>query len=120
MMTIKNDNLFFQLKNWKNFSVYFNSTYLKLLFYILLLASCNTGSNFELDTIKTPSGWGYTITNNDQIIIKQSIIPVIQNNKSFSSKEDALKVGRLVKQKLEDNLSPTITKKDLLLLSVKI
>ena len=71
-------------------------------------------------TIKTPTGWGYTISQNNKIIIKQTIIPAVQNSNSFKSETDALKVGRLVLEKLENNLSPTVTKNDLNLLSIKI
>lgn len=70
--------------------------------------------------MKTPSGWGYYIINNEKIIIKQTVIPVISKNKSFRTEEEALKVGNLVLQKLKDDLSPTVTKKDLFLLAIKI
>ena len=72
-----------------------------------------------LASLETDNGWGYIIKNNDKIIIKQSIIPVIQNQKSFENEEDALKVGNLVLKKLKANTPPTITKKDLILLSIK-
>ncbi len=74
----------------------------------------------SVSTIKTENGWGYTITQNDKIIIKQTIIPAVENNSSFKSKRDAMKVGELVLQKLNNNLSPTVTKNDLNLLSIKI
>jgi uncharacterized phage protein gp47/JayE len=74
----------------------------------------------SVNTIETPTGWGYTITQNDKIIIKQTIIPAVENNSSFKSKRDAMKVGELVLQKLINDLSPTVTKNDLILLSIKI
>lgn len=48
------------------------------------------------------------------------MIPVISAVKSFETEDDALKVGNLVLQKLKADLSPTITKKDLILLDIKI
>ncbi|GGA78420.1 hypothetical protein GCM10008015_18900 [Flavobacterium palustre] len=74
----------------------------------------------SLESIKTPTGWGYVIKKNDKIMIRQSIIPVIQDVKSFENEEDALKTGNLVLDKLKQQTSPTITKKDLILLSIRI
>lgn len=86
---------------------------------LLLLIACNNKQDLSLESIKTPTGWGYVIKKNDKIIIRQSIIPVIQNIKSFENEEDALKTGNLVLEKLKQQTSPTITKKDLILLSIK-
>jgi hypothetical protein len=70
--------------------------------------------------MKVTNGWGYQITNNDILIIKQSIIPVISNSKSFKTEKEALAVGQLVVKKLNANNSPTITKNDLILLKIKM
>ena len=90
-----------------------------LLNFLILLFACSKKDELNLESIKTPTGWGYVIKNNDRIIIKQSIIPVIPSQKSFETEQQALKVGNLVLQKLNENKSPTITKKDLILLSIK-
>lgn len=73
-----------------------------------------------MESFKTKTGWGYSITSNDRVLIKQSIIPVINDTKSFKTKEDALKVGNLVVDKLHKDLSPTVTKNDLILLKIKL
>lgn len=91
-----------------------------LVLFTTLFIACNKQPNTTLASIKTPTGWGYTISHNDKIIIKQSIIPVIDKNVSFRSEKDALKVGQLVIEKLNNNLSPTITKNDLNLLSIQL
>ena len=90
-----------------------------LLSFLILFFACSKKDELNLESIKTPTGWGYVIKNNDRIIIKQSIIPVIPSQKSFETEQQALKVGNLVLQKLKDKTSPTITKKDLILLSIK-
>ena len=119
-MTTNNKNpKFFWTNIQKNFLLG-TAKKLVLLGLICLIFSCNTKPDLNLDSIKTPTGWGYTIKHNDKIIIKQSIIPVIPNQKSFESEEEALKVGNLVLEKLKQQTSPTITKKDLILLSIKI
>ncbi|WP_264565551.1 DUF4907 domain-containing protein [Flavobacterium sp. N3904] len=76
--------------------------------------------NLKVESIKIKSGWGYIITNDKKIIIKQNIIPVISQQKSFETEKEALQVGKLVLQKLEANSSPTITKNDLILLKIKM
>ncbi|WP_229655036.1 DUF4907 domain-containing protein [Flavobacterium sp. LC2016-23] len=94
----------------------------KNFLFILLalqLTACTKNNTLKTETFKTASGWGYSITYKDKIIIRQSIIPVINDSKSFSTEEDALKVANLVEKKLSQNISPTVTKNDLILLKIK-
>ncbi|MFC5681654.1 DUF4907 domain-containing protein [Flavobacterium sp. MAHUQ-51] len=118
-MTInKKQSKFFWNTIQKNFSLK-KVKFLVLLSCLFLSIACNHKKELSLASIKTTTGWGYIIKLNDKVIIKQSIIPVIQNQKSFESEEEALKVGNLVLNKLKAKTSPTITKKDLILLSIK-
>jgi hypothetical protein len=82
--------------------------------------ACTRKESFKIATFKTKTGWGYSITSNDRVLIKQSIVPVINDIKSFKTKEDALKVGTLVVDNLNKDLSPTVTKNDLILLKIKL
>ncbi len=93
-----------------------------LLFFVFLLffSSCNEKEVLTSSTFKTNSGWGYTIAYKEKTLIKQTVIPVISEDKSFATESDALKVADLVKQKLKQNLSPAVTKKDLILLKIKL
>lgn len=93
-----------------------------LLFIVLalLLTACTEKSPFKIKSFKTTTGWGYSISSKDRVLIKQSIIPVINDTKSFMTEEDALKVGNLVIDKLNKDLSPTVTKNDLILLKIKL
>lgn len=112
MMTINTPNpKFFRNIFWKN---------LFFISFFLLLSSCSKKEILEAKSIKTASGWGYTISYRDKILIKQSIIPVISETKSFSSEDDALKVAELVVKKLNQNRSPSVTKNDLILLKIKM
>jgi len=83
------------------------------------MISCNKASGLQLQPIRTNDGWGYVISENDKTLIKQQVIPVISENKSFSSKEDALKAGALVLSRIKKNASPTLTKADLSDLKIK-
>lgn len=93
-----------------------------LLLFILVLqiVSCTKKEVFKTESFKTNTGWGYSISYKDKIIIKQSIIPVINDNKSFSTEKDALKTAHFVVEKLKQNLSPTVTKNELILLKIKL
>lgn len=93
---------------------------LLLLCLVLQIVSCGKKEIYRTETFQTKSGWGYSILYKDKIIIKQSIIPVISDNKSFSTQEDALKTAYLVVEKLSQNLSPTVTKNELILLKIKL
>jgi hypothetical protein len=84
------------------------------------LTACTQKEILHAESVKTASGWGYTISYKDKILIKQTIIPVISEVKSFSSEDDALKVAGLVVKKLHQNKSPSVTKNDLILLKIKM
>ncbi|WP_244307338.1 DUF4907 domain-containing protein [Flavobacterium fluviatile] len=102
---------------------FFRKAFRKNLLFILLFLPFTTCSKKEIlqaESIKTTSGWGYTISYKDKILIKQTIIPVISETKSFSSEDDALKVAGLVVKKLNQSISPSVTKNDLILLKIKM
>lgn len=94
--------------------------FIKLLFVLLLLVSCKKNAEFEVKSFKVNAGWGYTIEIKNKIIIKQTVIPTISNKRSFKTEADALKVGNLVLDRIKQNLSPTVAKKDLILLEISI
>lgn len=63
-------------------------------------------NQIEYTQIKTAvfesqAGWGYEIIIDDKIYIHQSYIPAISGTKSFSSKNDALKVAEYVATKIK-------------------
>jgi len=94
--------------------------FIKLFFVLLLLVSCKKNTGYDVKSIKVNDGWGYTIGINDKIIIKQTVIPTVSTKRSFRNEFDALKVGHLVLKRIKQNLSPTVAKKDLILLEISI
>lgn len=110
---------FFWATIQKNFSFGISKEKVLLLGSLMLFIACHNKQNLNLVSLKTPTGWGYVITNNGKIIIKQTVIPVISENKSFYTEEEALKVGNLVLQKLKADLSPTVTRNELIVLAIK-
>lgn len=66
-------------------------------------------------------GFGYHITQNKKVVIKQEHIPAIQGIKAFASKADAEKCAKLVVKKLAVSGSlPSISKQELIQLQIKI
>lgn len=92
----------------------------KIIVYILVFStiSCAKKNTYDVSPIKLNTGWGYIITMNNKIIIKQTHIPAIPENKSFQTREDAQKVGELVLKRIKTRLSPSVTKNDLTLLDI--
>ncbi|WP_035651561.1 DUF4907 domain-containing protein [Flavobacterium sp. ASV13] len=109
-MTINTKKQFFWSKIQKN---------LLFILFALQFTACAKKEAFKIDSFPTKTGWGYTISNKNKILIKQSIIPVISDTKSFSTEDEALKTAELVVSKLDQNMSPTVTKNDLILLKIK-
>ncbi|WP_125722718.1 DUF4907 domain-containing protein [Flavobacterium ustbae] len=104
--------------NKKQFFSYILKNIIVLAF--LFSASCTKRETLKTASFQTHLGWGYTIASKEKLLIKQTVIPAISNIKSFETEADALKVANLVKQKLQQNLSPTVTKNELILLKIKL
>ena len=69
-----------------------------------------------LKTFQTSTGWGYDIIKDDKVYIHQEIIPAIEGFKSFSTKEEAEKVGNLVIQKIKNKEGgglPQVTREEI-------
>ena len=68
----------------------------------------------------TETGFGYSISHDNKLIIKQDIIPVIQSSHPFCDFNDAQKVAGLVKKKLMDKKAPNVSLKELKSLNIKL
>ncbi|MDW5288689.1 DUF4907 domain-containing protein [Formosa sp. PL04] len=55
------------------------------------------------------SGYGYEISLNHKILIKQDVIPALQSELQFCSASDAKIIADLVIKKLENKINPKIT-----------
>lgn len=62
---------------------------------------------------KTDKGWGYSIIVDNKLFIRQDIIPVIEGNQGFATKEDATKVAELVLNKMKNKEKPIVKREDL-------
>lgn len=98
-----------QLKSW-------------LLSISILLVACHspkeqiisTVGSYHIKTVRHNNGWGYEIKQAEKTIIRQLSIPSIGGKQSFTTKEDAQKVGLLVAKKLDKNIfPPSVSKKEL-------
>ena len=65
---------------------------------LVLFIFCRKEQDLKIQSIKTANGWGYIIKNYNKTIIKQTMIPVISEFKSFKTEKEALAVGQLVLQ----------------------
>ena len=96
---------------------------------VAVLSSCNSNNTSGAETaaamakkgmvpingstFKTDNGWGYSITVDNKLFIKQSQIPAVEGNKGFATEEDAAKVAELVIKKIAKNENPAVTKEEL-------
>jgi hypothetical protein len=117
--TTSTKNKFFWKHFQKNLFYLFNLCIIIFSIGLLIFVFTQKEQDLKVESIKVGHGWGYSITYNDKLIIKQTSIPVISEYKSFKTEKEALAVGQLVVKKLNANLSPTITENDLILLKIK-
>ena len=75
---------------------------------------------YSLHVIQLHDGWGYDILKHNKIYIHQTNIPAVEGKTNFPDKYSATKTGMLVLKKLQNNKLPTITKKELDSLQVKL
>lgn len=94
------------------------NTFLLALVLISFVSCKKNDALFGVNSFKVNDGWGYEITINKKIVIKQSVIPSVKYKKSFKSEDDALKVGNFVMKKVKHKESPTVDEKDLIALQI--
>ncbi|MFY0253863.1 DUF4907 domain-containing protein [Chitinophaga sp. 30R24] len=58
-------------------------------------------------------GWGYKVNVGGKTFIYQDVIPCIPGNHVFRSKEDAVRVGNAVAEKLTHHQKPILSKQEL-------
>ncbi|MFI5171870.1 MAG: DUF4907 domain-containing protein [Chitinophagales bacterium] len=77
--------------------------------------------NIEVKTFAIDNGWGYDIYVNNEKYIHQEHIPAINGLHVFKTKEDAIKVGNLMADKIRNKIiPPTITIDELNALGIVI
>jgi hypothetical protein len=62
---------------------------------------------------QTGDGWGYSVNIGARTYIYQDIIPALPGRNVFRSREDALRVGNRVADKLRKHQLPTVSKEEL-------
>ena len=67
----------------------------------------------DASIFKTDKGWGYSIIINNKLFIRQDIIPAVEGNQGFATKEDATKVAELVLNKMKNKEKPIVKIEDL-------
>lgn len=102
--------------------------YFSLLIAASFLSSCGSNSDQSLtkeemkktgkvpvdaSIFKTDKGWGYSILIDDKLFIRQDIIPAVEGNQGFATKEDATKVAKFVLKKMDNKQKPVVMKEDL-------
>lgn len=92
----------------------------KIILLILLLTACSHKKQaLQSAVYNAGTGYGYTITLHNKVVIKQPYIPAYSGNIPFCDSLDAAKVSDLVIKKIKRKQSPTVTKNDLALLKIK-
>lgn len=61
------------------------------------------------ETFKVGNGYGYQITLEDKVLIRQEYIPIVEGKKPFTSAEDAERTANRVITKLLRKESPILT-----------
>jgi len=102
--------------------------YFLILLFVFSIVSCGNNKSYEtkvsnivfrVETIEIEDGFGYSVFVNGKKVIEQKNIPVIGENRVFKTSDDALKVGKLVVEKMTQSTDlPSLTKEELKALGV--
>lgn len=91
---------------------------------VMIISSCKDTSTsktlLRLVPVHTSHGWAYKITRNEQPWIYQEFIPAVPGYQSFHTKEEAMQVGRLVMQKLQQQQLPAVSVYELDSMKIRI
>ena len=84
-----------------------------LIVTVFFQIKSNANSSYNTRIYTVNMGYGYEISLDNKILIKQDIIPAISDQHTFCTQEDALKIANLVVTKLKNKQNPRITKEEL-------
>ncbi len=92
-------------------------TFTLMLFVFGLVKYTNTYNNnligLESNAIRIHNGYGYQITSQEKVLIRQEYIPALPGRKVFANEKDAKSVANLVIHKLLNKQSPVVYIKEL-------
>lgn len=118
MMTCGNS---FQTRNMiQTIKRYFIPALLISLAVLCFIVFFTGRDDARLKTFKTESGWGYVISTQDKMVIRQPFIPAIEGKKPFETRGDARRAGQIIKHKIEAREDPTVNVEELLKAGVRI
>lgn len=104
-----------------NFKTPHVKLYSTIIVLVVLACACGhkTTPPLQPAVYAVGCGFGYTISNNGKILIKQDAVPGVYGSAAFCDSLDAVKVSNLVVQKIGQKQSPSVTKQDLERLKIK-
>ena len=70
-------------------------------------------SDIKISIHEVKNGFGYSLSAHDKLMIKQDYIPALQKKHAFCTFKDAFDVAKLVKNKLLEKQSPTVSMSEL-------
>lgn len=87
--------------------------YFLIVILIVLNIKFKPNEKYEVEVYEVNNGYGYSIKDENKIVIKQDFIPAISGKKAFCNAKDARKVAEVVKLKIVEGKTPTIVLNDL-------
>jgi hypothetical protein len=90
--------------------IIFPLVFLAMAFVVLFISGRD---GLRLNALRSGSGWGYSISVNSRTIIMQPYIPAIEGERAFSTRDEALKAGRLVMKRIRNHEDFRLSVKDL-------
>lgn len=84
-----------------------------LLIFIFYVSCAPNEPELTVKVFEAENGWGYSIFEQEKLIIRQQYIPAINNQTSFKTKKDALTIGTIVIEKLKRHKAPSISSEEL-------
>ena len=89
-----------------------------IFFYKSSSANANDMLAVDVVPFNINGGWGYKIVVDGHTYIYQDVIPGFPGNHVFKTKENALKVGQRVVEKLTHHQLPAMTRQELLAMQI--
>ena len=71
------------------------------------------GDELRCRVVEVEGGYGYVVLCGSDTLIYQPYMPAVGGRQAFSTKEDAMKIGKLVCRKLVDGQSPTVSPEEI-------